>query len=152
MIKERIKQYAEYKCITISKLEQDTGIPNGIIGKNGNINVKTLAKVLNKYEDINPFWLILNKGEMLRRQEEETYNMMVSEPKAEYNVGKNAMGNISGENDIDIKGDVNINKKNPDNQGNFKEIFDFLKSQIEEKDRQINHLMDILHNSQKPSE
>lgn len=149
MIKERIKQYADCKGITIRKLEQETGVPNGIIGKNGNINVKTLAKVLNTYEDINPLWLILNKGEMLMKKTEETYNMMVAESKTEYNMGENAMGNVSGKNDIDVKGDVNISEKN---QENFKDIFDFLKSQITEKDKQINQLMELLHNHQKPSE
>jgi phage repressor protein C with HTH and peptisase S24 domain len=66
----RIKEYIDYKCLTIKDFELSVGFSNGAFGsqlKNDRtIGVDKLENILNVYNEINPDWLLTGKGSMLR--------------------------------------------------------------------------------------
>ncbi|HSW65217.1 MAG TPA: hypothetical protein VLH56_18195 [Dissulfurispiraceae bacterium] len=70
MILERIKEYIDYKGITIAAFERSMGMSNASFGKSlktgGSIGSDKLENILIKYPEINSHWLLTGKGEMLR--------------------------------------------------------------------------------------
>ena len=70
MILERIKQYIDYKGLTISSFERSIGMANASFGKSlknkGAIGSDKLEKILNTYPEISPEWLMTGKGDMLK--------------------------------------------------------------------------------------
>lgn len=69
-IKQRLLQYAEYKDIAMGEFyEKISMYPSNFAGKGGESSLKSdnIVKVLNVFSDINPDWLLLGKGEMLRQ-------------------------------------------------------------------------------------
>ncbi len=69
MILERLKQYIEYKGITIAAFERSIGMANASFGKSlkkgGAIGTDKLENILIVYPDISPLWLLRGVGEML---------------------------------------------------------------------------------------
>ena len=69
MILERIKQYIDFKGISIAAFERSIGMANASFGKSlknqGAIGTDKLEKILMVYPDISPMWLLKGKGEML---------------------------------------------------------------------------------------
>lgn len=65
----RIKQYIDFKQLTVSLFEKEVGFSNGAFASqlknNKTIGVDKLENILKKYEDINAHWLLTGKGEML---------------------------------------------------------------------------------------
>ena len=80
MIVNRIKEYLENKGIPINRAEKEVGLSTGSLSKpisgGKTIKTNTLEKFLNKYNDINPEWLLTGTGEMLKSAEPEQ-NMRV---------------------------------------------------------------------------
>ena len=76
MILERIKQYIDYKSISIAAFEKSIGMSNASFGKclkrGGAIGTDKLENILSVYSDISPNWLLTGKGEMLRDTTELT--------------------------------------------------------------------------------
>ena len=70
MITQRIKDYIDYKKITVSSFEVSIGASNGMLRRafvdKADIRSQWLEKILEKYHDINPRWLLTGKGEMLK--------------------------------------------------------------------------------------
>lgn len=66
VIKHNIKLYLSYSGITKSKFCQETGVPLEILDQEGGVDEENIAKILSRYEDINPEWLIMGKGKMIR--------------------------------------------------------------------------------------
>jgi hypothetical protein len=66
VIKHNIKLYISYSGITKSKFCQETGVPLEILDQEGGVDEENIAKILSRYEDINPEWLIMGKGKMIR--------------------------------------------------------------------------------------
>lgn len=66
VIKHNIKLYLSYSGITKSKFCQETGVPLDILDKEGGVDEENIAKILSRYENINPEWLIMGKGKMIR--------------------------------------------------------------------------------------
>lgn len=70
MILDRLKDYMDYKGITIAAFERSIGMSNASFGKslkNGKaIGTDKLEKILMTYTDINPNWLLTGDGEMLK--------------------------------------------------------------------------------------
>lgn len=66
---DRIKQYLDYKGISVSSFEKSLGMANASFGKtlknNGSIGIDKLEKILKVYPDINPLWLVVGDGQML---------------------------------------------------------------------------------------
>lgn len=69
-IKKRILQYIDYKNITKQKFCKKTGISYGNMrGKSlkSEIGGSQIAEILREFAEISPDWLLLGKGEMLRK-------------------------------------------------------------------------------------
>ncbi len=69
-MEERIRQITEYYGISIRQFEQKISVSDGLIHKalarKSGLKSDTLAKILDIFPQINPDWLLLGKGEMLR--------------------------------------------------------------------------------------
>ena len=67
---ERLKQYIDYKGISISAFEKSIGMSNASFGKSlknhGTIGANKLETILNVYSDLNPVWLLTGQGQMLK--------------------------------------------------------------------------------------
>lgn len=74
MILERLKEYIDYKGITIAKFEKSIGMSNASFGKSlktgGAIGTDKLENILRVYPDINPIWLLKGIGEMIINDQE----------------------------------------------------------------------------------
>lgn len=79
---KRLKEYIDYKGISVSAFEKSIGMSNASFGKSlktgGTIGADKLVNILNKYSDINVYWLIFGKGSML------VNGSSVEEPPSEY--------------------------------------------------------------------
>lgn len=69
MVVERIKEYIDYKAVSVSQFERKAGLSNGILGKaiksNGAIGSDKLEDILRTYSDLNPNWLMTGRESML---------------------------------------------------------------------------------------
>lgn len=76
MILERIKQYIDYKSISVAAFEKSIGMSNASFGKclkkGGAIGTDKLENILSVYSDISPNWLLTGNGTMLRNSTELT--------------------------------------------------------------------------------
>lgn len=96
---ERIRQLIEYYNLNTRQFEEKISASSGQIYKylsrGGGLNSDTLAKILEIFQQISPDWLILGKGEMLRKKEQEIPNInlldMVSLDKYEKKVEECAL-------------------------------------------------------------
>lgn len=74
MILERIKQYIDFKGISVAAFERSIGMANASFGKSlkkqGAIGTDKLENILNIYPDISPMWLLKGVGEMLLQEGE----------------------------------------------------------------------------------
>jgi phage repressor protein C with HTH and peptisase S24 domain len=70
MIVERIKEFIDYKGISIAAFERSIGMSNASFGKSlknkGAIGTDKLENILNIYPDISPLWLLAGEGPMLK--------------------------------------------------------------------------------------
>lgn len=80
----RIKQYIDYKGITISSFEREAGMSNGSFAsqlkKNKTIGVDKLENILTIFPDINTEWLLTGTGPMLK----EVDKTSIGEPDEPY--------------------------------------------------------------------
>ncbi len=122
---QRIKEYIDYKGLTIASFERSIGMSNASFGKslksNGSIGSDKIEKILSIYTDINTEWLITGRGSMIKNN----YSLAVNDEQGEYKI-KNKK---EGPSDL-------IQEKE-------KRIQDLL-HQINEKDIQIKDLLSIL--------
>ncbi len=69
----RIKQYIDYKGITVSSLEREAGMSNGSFASqlknNKTIGVDKLENILKVFPEINVEWLLTGTGPMLKSGE-----------------------------------------------------------------------------------
>lgn len=72
MILDRLKEYIDYKGISISAFEKSIGMSNASFGKSlkskGAIGTDKLENILKTYPDISPLWLVSGIGDMLTNQ------------------------------------------------------------------------------------
>ena len=76
--KEKIKKYLEYKGISKNKFYVRTGLSVGFLDSGNSLGVDKARIILNIYSDLNPDWLILDKGEMLKPESPETEKTLKS--------------------------------------------------------------------------
>jgi hypothetical protein len=66
----RIKEYIDYKGISVSAFEKSIGMSNASFGKSlkngGTIGADKIEIILNRYPDLNVCWLITGSGPMLK--------------------------------------------------------------------------------------
>ena len=74
MILERIKQYIDYKGISVAAFEKSIGMSNASFGKSlkngGAIGTDKLENILSVYPDLNIIWLTTGRGEMINESPE----------------------------------------------------------------------------------
>lgn len=70
MVLKRLKEYIDYKHISVSAFEKSIGMSNASFGKslknNGNIGSDKLENILIIYPDLSPEWLMTGNGHMLK--------------------------------------------------------------------------------------
>ena len=70
MIVERIKEFIDYKGISVAAFERSIGMSNASFGKSlknkGAIGTDKLENILTIYPDINASWLLTGEGSMLK--------------------------------------------------------------------------------------
>lgn len=79
--KERILQYLESKGIGKPQFYTDLGIKRGLLDSdkmNSTVTDVVIAKILVKYSDISPLWLLTGEGPMLRSDEPPTNSVTPS--------------------------------------------------------------------------
>ena len=73
MILERLKQYIDFKGISVAAFERSIGMANASFGKSlkkqGAIGTDKLENILNIYPDISPMWLLKGEGNMILTNE-----------------------------------------------------------------------------------
>jgi len=71
----RLKQYIDYRGISVSSIEQQIGAGDGVLrkafSKKSDIKMTWLEKISENYPDLNMNWLITGKGSMLHTKEPE---------------------------------------------------------------------------------
>ena len=71
MILERLKEYIDFKGISIAAFEKSIGMSNASFGKSlknkGAIGTDKLENILSVYTDISPIWLISGVGDMIAK-------------------------------------------------------------------------------------
>lgn len=79
MILERIKEYIDFKGITVAAFERSVGMSNASFSKSlknkGAIGTDKLENILSVYSDISPEWLLTGNGTMIK-----TKHTQASEP------------------------------------------------------------------------
>lgn len=67
---DRFDKYMKHKDLNDNRVTNDLGLSVGLLGKsrkeNRDLSKKSIEKILNFYTDINPDWLKLGKGPMLK--------------------------------------------------------------------------------------
>lgn len=79
-IKDRILKYIEYKGLSKYKFYKETGIANGFLDKEGDITVLKSADILAAYPDLNPDWLLFDKGGMLKEANPKNEAVFIDNP------------------------------------------------------------------------
>lgn len=83
---ERIKQYIDYKGISVRSFEQQSTLKNGaiyrVIKNNTSLNGDSIASIGRKWEDLNLNWLMKGEGDML------TDSSVLNEPGNKYQKDK----------------------------------------------------------------
>jgi transcriptional regulator with XRE-family HTH domain len=89
----RIKQYLDYKGLSLRAFEASIGVSNGAItsqlkpGKT--IGVDRLEHILKIYEELNPDWALTGKGSMIRSDYVSKDTMTVSEKASKMSIEGN---------------------------------------------------------------
>lgn len=65
-MRRRIVKYLSYKGISKYKFYQDTGLSNGYLDKNADLNSSSYEKISSQYKDLNMEWVRTGEGEMLK--------------------------------------------------------------------------------------
>lgn len=85
-VEERIRQYCEYKRISIRQFEIQSKLSNGYVSSmRKGLGVTKLENVLNAFPDLNREWLLYGEGQMLRN-ELKSFDNKISSKKAIRNV------------------------------------------------------------------
>ncbi|ASF44206.1 transcriptional regulator [Capnocytophaga endodontalis] len=132
---ERILKFIDYKGISKLSFYREVGLSNGFLDKNKSVGTDNLVKILKSYPEIEPLWLLLGEGEMLKKGTVVIDNSNVK--------SKNSFvgNNITG-------GNVTISISNEDVSKiieQHKELTERLKTSQE----QMSTLLEILKNTQK---
>ncbi|MDV3793355.1 peptidase S24 [Elizabethkingia anophelis] len=71
-VKNRIKEFVEYKGITISAFEKSINASNGYVNSiSKSMGLEKIDGILEKYPNINLEWLLTGKGRMLKGEDNE---------------------------------------------------------------------------------
>lgn len=70
MLKDRLKEFLDYKGISVRSFEKECGITTGIIARflreeKADINVSVLKSISDTYKELNIDWLMSEEGDMI---------------------------------------------------------------------------------------
>ncbi|WP_417350298.1 S24 family peptidase [Flavobacterium alkalisoli] len=89
---QRIKQYIDYKGLTIQKFEKSIGFSNGAFAiqlkKDKSIGSDKLENILTVYPELNSDWVLTGKGYMIKEFKQNDEKTQVTELSTEYVTGK----------------------------------------------------------------
>lgn len=71
MIIDRIKQFIDYKGLSVRKFSQETGLSNGFMSKVKDVGCSKAEKIVDTYPELNLYWLITGQGRMLVKSNKE---------------------------------------------------------------------------------
>lgn len=115
-VKQRLIEFIRYKGISQRKFEQNVSLSNGFVNNiSKGIGADKLQKILSIYPDLNQAWLLTGEGEML--------------------------ADTSQDKGIAASNNTNSNIAS---QINDSAVIMRLLDQLAEKDKQINHLLEII--------
>ncbi len=107
-MKDRISKFLTTESISPSKFADEIGVQRSsishIISGRNNPSLELIQKILNRYDFVNPDWLILGKGEMYRS---------VSRNPNLFNQAPTIQENIQINNDLDKNQSKNTEKNAP---------------------------------------
>lgn len=98
VIKKNILKVLEFKGVSKKEFYEQSGVSDGILSQFGGLSEESLLKFINYYPEINLFWLLTGKGEMLvedmaadfkplnKLSKEKIIQSVVQEPNTLYNV------------------------------------------------------------------
>lgn len=124
-IKEKLKQFLDYKGITINAFELDSGLSRGYYRNTTNFSADNLVKICSAYSDLSAEWLLRGTGRML----------LSSQSAGNVTGNRVAVGNISSDSVV-----VNDDNKYHELLGIIKKY----QEQVSEFQRQISVLVDKL--------
>ncbi len=126
-VKERLKKFIKSQGMTISGFEKIIGVSNGYVNSiSKGIGGEVLLSVLEKTPNLNVEWLLTGKGNMLRTQEKTSI----------VNTATNGGSNVS------IQGSENTRVGEQNSE--LLEIIKEQSKQLNEKDKQIEKLLNLL--------
>lgn len=70
LIKKNILKFLDSKGISKYEFYKQTGITRGILDQNNGMNEENTARFLAVYKEVSAEWLITDRGEMLKSQED----------------------------------------------------------------------------------
>ncbi|SFL44800.1 Phage repressor protein C, contains Cro/C1-type HTH and peptisase s24 domains [Porphyromonadaceae bacterium KH3CP3RA] len=126
---DRLKEYIDYKGISIKRFEESVGFSNGSFGSQlrnkKTIGVDKLEYILSVYPEINTEWLLTGKGSMLKGTKQHAVVMMADQPDS-FADKKQTAGNITDLTPIPLINPIAIAKfGNPDFQIAPQDIEDY---------------------------
>ena len=77
--KEKICKYLEYKEISKNKFYALTGLSNGFLDSGKSLGADKIKIIIEKFPDLNLSWLVLNEGEMLKKEDAAPHGMKPSD-------------------------------------------------------------------------
>lgn len=129
MLIDRINQIIEYKGISERKFCREIGVSNGFLGNLGDTGVSKLYKILDTYPEIDPLWLFLGTGEMLKKDVQNATQKIINGDGNNVQVGHGNESNMNNQNsNIDYIKEIERLKK---------EIEDLHKARLEDKEEII---------------
>jgi len=83
--KEKIIKYLDYKGISKNKFYLKTGLSVGFLDSGSSLGVDKLRIITDNYHDLNPMWILSDKGEMILKSYNTSTEKIteVSEPEPE---------------------------------------------------------------------
>lgn len=65
-VKERLIRFATYKCNDIASFEREAGLKVNALRSPNDPTMRVIQPIMERFPDLNPDWLILGMGTMLR--------------------------------------------------------------------------------------
>jgi len=132
---QRLKEFIDYKKMSISAFEKSVGMSNASLAKplnsGGSIGVDKLENILKVYPELNSAWLLTGAGEMLNK------------PKGKKIYPEAGITSILEEPTVEYKSKVTILEKKIDE---LKRTLQEKDERLREKDTQISKLILLLEN------
>lgn len=131
--------YMNFKGLNDNRVTVECGLSQGLLNQarrgESDLGVKTIDKILNKYQDLSRTWLLTGEGEMIK---DKTTQSIVEDNNIQLGNGNN----ISGTNQLTkLETQITTLKAQLQEKDAFIET---LQSQIKAKDAQIDKLLSII--------